>query len=243
MSVRASTTLAIASDPATISRTLSAPSVVTVIGEGHACEPTTRCAAGLACYLRNATAIDPAAAPSSSASEPDATCQPQSMPGFILAHPLATNAPLSEQPVPLRWPVYVNGPLADAGSSCLRMAIPRNGTLRAWLSARNEIDLSIIGSCVERAYCQGSPAADRHATPLDGRCHGVCMSGDGFLDEPAYRAFHTTIWLLMASGILLILRDWRTQGAPRWLVALAGGLSLLLLVAGVVYMVIPWPHT
>jgi hypothetical protein len=143
-----------------------ATSIATVIGEGHACNPTTRCAIGLACYLRNATST---ATLFNIANEPDATCQLASTPGFILAHPLAANAPLSEHPVPLRWPTFVNGPLAGLGSSCQLMTIPRNNTLKAWLSARNEIDLSIIGNCVENAYCQSDSILNHNAT-LSGQC-------------------------------------------------------------------------
>ncbi|KAI9598054.1 hypothetical protein BDF19DRAFT_433350 [Syncephalis fuscata] len=149
--------------------------VVTLIGQGHACDPTTRCAAGFACYL-----------------------------------------------------LYVNGPLAGLGSTCQSMWIPRNNTLKVWLSERNEIDLGLIGNCVEDAYCERSSSntpstgqcqrrlEDRrgctgHNQCMSGYCqysvdagHGVCMSGDGFLNESTYRALHVTLWLLAISALFLI---------------------------------------
>ncbi|KAI8055305.1 hypothetical protein BDF22DRAFT_654203 [Syncephalis plumigaleata] len=176
MSTRTSNTFDITSESTSNSRSFatiasantkpSVTSIVTVIGEGHACDPTTRCAIGLACYLRNATST---ATPFSIVNEPDATCRPASTPGFILASPLASNAPLTERPVPLRWPTFVNGPLAGLGSSCQLMTVPRNNTLKAWLSARNEIDLSIIGNCVENAYCQSDSVSNQNVT-LSGKC-------------------------------------------------------------------------
>jgi hypothetical protein len=36
---------------------------------------------------------------------------------------------------------------------------------------------------------------------------------------------------------------WRTHGVPRWFIAIIGSLSLTLLIADVVYMMIPWPYS
>ncbi|RKP07908.1 hypothetical protein THASP1DRAFT_24018 [Thamnocephalis sphaerospora] len=207
----------------------SPPSLPSAVALNGACDPATRCEAELACFL--SPAIDAHGLVISFRAPSDASCQvANTTRGFRLTAALPTGNSAARPVNTLRWPQYANGPLAGLGAACIRAPIPQNETLRNWISNRSQIYLPSVSNCVPEAYCEpdaanndASPAAQLfasgHCMPLKEdrrRCAGVnqysvsagysvCTPSDGLVRDPAYRATHVSIWILLAAALLLML--------------------------------------